>query len=176
MILVRWFGWVEPTSASAGIRTTPDDHPCADSTTWSDLAARASAAPEIVLHFASPTAFSFGDRYAGKRVVLLPGTELVFDSLARTWNEYAPEDLRIDRQAISAFATDHVVGRQFGRLETHMLRSRRSLQVGFLGDVTFTVSGGDTDARRRLNMLSDFALYSGVGMKTTMGMGQCCRQ
>ncbi len=158
------------------ILTVPAVHPGLGCTTWAALAEGASTAAEITLEFKSPTAFSFGDQYAGKRVVLLPGTELVFDSLARTWNEYAPERLRIDRRAVCACAAEHVVARQFGRLETHLLRLYGSLQVGFVGKVTYTLADSGADMRRQFNMLADFAFYAGVGMKPAMGMGQCCRK
>ena len=156
--------------------TVPGAHPGAGHVTWRELAERASTATEITLRFKSPTAFSFGDRHAGKRIVLLPDTALVFDSLARAWNEYAPEHLRVDRRALRTFAAEHIVGRQFGQLDTHLLYPNRAYQVGFVGEVRFTLVDASEDERRRCNMLADFAFYAGVGMKTAMGMGQCCRK
>ena len=56
-----------------------------------------------------------------------------------------------------------------------MLRFRHSPQVGFVGRVTYRLMAEDDAARCQLNALADLAFYSGVGMKTTMGMGQSRR-
>jgi CRISPR-associated endoribonuclease Cas6 len=56
-----------------------------------------------------------------------------------------------------------------------MLRFRRSPQVGFVGQVTYGLMAENEAARCQLNALADFAFYAGVGIKTTMGMGQTRR-
>jgi CRISPR/Cas system endoribonuclease Cas6 (RAMP superfamily) len=56
-----------------------------------------------------------------------------------------------------------------------MLRFRRAMQVGFVGRVTYGLMADDEPLRCQLNALAGAALYTGVGMKTTMGMGQCRR-
>ncbi|MBX3015615.1 MAG: CRISPR system precrRNA processing endoribonuclease RAMP protein Cas6 [Caldilineaceae bacterium] len=40
----------------------------------------------------------------------------------------------------------------------------------------FGALGGDRYWLATLNMLADFAFYSGVGVKTTIGMGQAWRE
>lgn len=157
------------------IRSTPGSHPWAGYSSWEALASGARPEPHITLEFASPTAFGFGQRAWGKKIVVLPEPELVFGSLARTWNALAPAPLAVDRQALGTYLQEQVVVTRIDGLETRMLHYQRSPQVGFLGRVSYGLIGENEVARVQLNMLADFAMYAGVGMKTTMGMGQCRR-
>jgi len=117
---------------------------------------------------------------------LLPQPESVFDSLARRWNSLVaePEGLTlIDRRQLSAFIGDRVHVSRLAGVETQALRFARGMQLGFVGTVTYVVQGvsGPTadeatlEQARILDLLADFAFYSGVGYKTTMGMGQVRR-
>lgn len=157
------------------ILVTPGSHPWAGYTSWTDLMAGAMPEAEITLDFASPTAFSFGQKEWGKKVVVLPEPGLVFGSLIRTWNSLSPPLLRIERDGLTAYVEDNVVVTRLNGLETRMLHFSRSPQVGFVGRVTYGLMADNLIARRALNALADFAFYAGVGMKTTMGMGQCRR-
>lgn len=157
------------------ILVTPGSHPWACYTSWPELAAKARPLEEIVLEFASPTAFSFGQRPWGKKVVPLPLPELVFGSLMRTWGLLAPPELQMDEESLKAYIGEEVVIKRIVGLRTAMLRFPEALQVGFMGRITYGLMADDEDSRAQLNALADFALYAGVGMKTTMGMGQCRR-
>ena len=58
-------------------------------------------------------------------------------------------------------------------LETRYLPSSKFGQSGFQGNVTYEVKGIPTSPEAAwLSPLARFALFSGVGYKTTMGMGQ----
>jgi CRISPR-associated endoribonuclease Cas6 len=157
------------------ILTTPGSRLWSGYTTWAELANQARPEPEITLHFASPTAFGFGQHEWGKKVVVLPEPSLVFGNLARSWNNQAPPPLQMDRNALTSYVEEHIVVKRLHRLETQMLRFRRSPQVGFVGQVTYGLMAEDKAARCQLNALADFAFYAGVGMKTAMGMGQTRR-
>jgi CRISPR-associated endoribonuclease Cas6 len=157
------------------ILVTPGSHPWAMYTSWGQLAAQAQPAREVVLEFASPTAFGFGQKDWGKKIMVLPLPETVFGSLARSWNMLAPPPLQLDRQALRTYLDDNVVVKRIDSLDTQMLRFKRSMQVGFVGRVTYGLMGDNDIARLQLNMLADAALYFGVGYKTAMGMGQVRR-
>jgi CRISPR-associated endoribonuclease Cas6 len=58
---------------------------------------------------------------------------------------------------------------------TAMFQFPRHLQIGFVGRCRFATPIGDAERLQMLNALADFALYAGVGYKTTMGMGQVRR-
>lgn len=158
------------------ILVTPGSHPWAGYTTWAQMAAQASVEDEISLAFTSPTAFSFGQRPWGKKIVVWPQPDLVFGSLIRVWNAWAPVPLQIEKEAIIPYLQEDVVVTRIGHLETRMLHFGRAPQIGFVGQLTYGLMAGDDYARRVLNALADFAFYAGVGMKTTMGMGQTRRR
>ncbi|MGQ9558317.1 MAG: CRISPR system precrRNA processing endoribonuclease RAMP protein Cas6 [Desulfurispora sp.] len=129
---------------------------------------------EITLLFASPTTFRQGNIN-----IPLPLPRLVFASLARKWQHFAPEyPLHPD---LNSFVEECVFPARY-QLETRTLDyGRRRKYVGFTGRCTFGVlpEGRWREAGslliRQLNLLADFAFYAGVGQKTTMGMGQCRR-
>jgi len=157
------------------ILTTPGSHPWASYISWNQLVAEARPEPEITLAFSAPTAFGFGQKEWGKKVVVLPEPDLVFGSLVRSWNNLAPPPLQWDRDALLTYVEEHVVVKRLRGLGTQMLRFRRSPQIGFVGQVTYGLMAENEAARCQLNALADFAFYVGVGMKTTMGMGQTRR-
>lgn len=157
------------------ILVTPGSHPWAGYSSWARLAAEAQPEREITLEFASPTAFGFGQRAWGKKVIVLPDPAPVFESLIRSWNSLAPPPLQLDKEALTAYLGEDVVIKRIGWLETRMQEFKHAPQVGFVGQVTYGLMGSDDYSRRALNALADFAFYAGVGMKTTMGMGQCRR-
>jgi CRISPR-associated endoribonuclease Cas6 len=157
------------------ILTTPGSHPWAGCTSWARLAAEAQPNAEVTLAFTSPTAFGFGQKAWGKKVMVLPLPEVVFGSLARSWNDLAPLPLQVERKALRAYVEEHVVVKRMDGVHTQMHAFRRSMQVGFVGRVVYGLMAENEAARCQLNALADFAFYAGVGMKTTMGMGQTRR-
>ncbi len=157
------------------ILATPESHPWAGYTTWGHLAAQAQPTDTIVLEFVSPTAFSFGTKPWGRKVIVLPEPDLVFGSLVKTWNALAPAPLQIVWKSLKEYVEEHVVIKRLEGLETKMHQFRKAPQVGFIGRVTYGLMADDDFARAQLNALADFAFYAGVGMKRAMGMGQARR-
>jgi CRISPR-associated endoribonuclease Cas6 len=157
------------------IVATPEGHGWAGYESWGGLVQGAEPDHEIVLEFSSPTAFGFGQKDWGKKVMVLPLPETVFGSLARSWNALAPGPFRVNRKRLREYLDEHVVIKRIDDLHTQMLRFRRSYQVGFVGQITYGLMADDETIQCQLNALADLAFYAGVGMKTTMGMGQCRR-
>ncbi|TEU17157.1 MAG: CRISPR system precrRNA processing endoribonuclease RAMP protein Cas6 [Anaerolineales bacterium] len=157
------------------ILTTPGSHPWAGYTSWAQLVAEACPKREIELEFTSPTAFGFGQQEWGKKIVVLPEPTLVFGNLAKSWNDLAPPPLQVDRNALRAYVEQHVVVKRMENVSTQMLRFSRWPQVGFVGRIAYGLMGDNDPARCQLDALADYAFYGGVGIKTTMGMGQVYR-
>ena len=132
---------------------------------------------EYAFEFATPTAFSMGQKSWGKLMNLLPEPASVFESLAKQWEVFAPEHLRLIatglnlRDFVSWCAESLIVACY--RLETRYLPSSKFAQPGFQGTITYELkrAQGSREARW-LTPLAHFALFSGVGYKTSMGMGQ----
>jgi len=157
------------------ILITPEAHPWSGYTTWAALAQDAEPQKALTLEFVTPTAFGFGQRAWGKKIVVLPDPEPVFGNLMRSWNRLAPEELQMDGDSLIKYVGEHVVIKRLHGLQTKMLHYSRSPQIGFVGRVTYGLMADDEAIRRQLNALADFAFYAGVGMKTTMGMGMTRR-
>lgn len=117
--------------------------------------------------FASPTSFN----KTGGHQMPLPLPELVFGSLIERWKAFASVPLHPD---LLAFVKECVVISQH-RIQTERVsfeRSDRGAVVGFVGDAAFTIQSSDAYWLGQLQMLAAFARYSGVGVRTTMGLGQ----
>ncbi len=152
--------------------TTPRPDGWSAYTSFAELYAQAKAEPVIGLGFLSPTALSIGSSANGKEFELLPIPWLVFDSLCRKWNEFADQPL-IDPLDLRAWVDANVRVSEIHNLNTDLLKFDRFALKGFAGSVVYQVKGEDESMTRALNVLADFALYAGVGYRTTWGMGQC---
>lgn len=127
---------------------------------------------KLTLQFYTPTAFR-----QGKYDSAMPTPDKVFGSLLRRWNHHSG----------LTFATDllDAVQPSYFDIRTEIARDPRSQFqhtgaktnpcnhfTGCVGKVTYQVCGPvDRSILKQLNTLADFALYAGVGRKTTMGMG-----
>jgi CRISPR-associated endoribonuclease Cas6 len=145
--------------------------PRADATGWAgyaDWQTLAATLPRnfITMRFASPCAFSMGDR----RFALFPEPLLLWDSLVRSWNRYAPAVLQIDKVALRDFVTQQVMISDYD-LHTARAFFATHAQKGFMGSCTYQVKSNKGCAPQ-VAALAEFARYAGVGSKTTSGMGQ----
>lgn len=145
---------------------------------------------KLSFRFFSPTAFR-----DGKQNLLFPLPHLVFYSLAEKWLKYAPEPFA---QEIQTFQDgmkvwqeksnlagdktkvwellDKIVNVSSYNLRTRMLNFREYKRIGFTGTLEFEALPSVPDKWLRiLNLLADFSFYAGVGLQTTMGMGQVRR-
>jgi CRISPR-associated endoribonuclease Cas6 len=112
----------------------------------------------IELQFISPTSFK-----QNQNIQPFPLPELVFNSLLRRWNQFAPSELQFPeiqwQGLVSAFD-----------IKTHALKMEASAEIGTVGRVKYRFP--DPKQGRIATILANFAVFSGVGRKTSMGMGQ----
>ncbi len=120
----------------------------------------------ITMHFASPTAFSWGNR----RYVLFPQPFLLWENLLHAWNRNAPECYRIEKQGLRKSLMNDVRVTRCS-LVTRVLHFPNFSQKGFVGVCTYAIQGSN-DFAKLLTTLAAFSYYAGAGSKTTMGMGQ----
>jgi CRISPR-associated endoribonuclease Cas6 len=131
-------------------------------TSFDALMDSANPAERIRLRFISPTCF----RQRGRSFVF-PEPSLVFGSLLSRWNAFTasplPETLPGNFRAL-------LVARY--RLRTALVPFSRYSIVGFTGDCEYILPKGFAESdRARILALARFAQYSGIGYKTTMGLG-----
>lgn len=117
--------------------------------------------------FHSPVSFKSNNMY-----VPIPMPDLLFGSLVERWNAFSPVTLSPEMRRFGA---------EMVALSNYQLRSQPVIQksgapiVGSVGKATYIALGGDRYWHAVMQMLADFAFYSGVGIKTTTGMGQLRR-
>lgn len=137
----------------------------ASSTTWQTLV-NTTPSTHIKLEFLSPTAFSMGKRDFN----LFPEPKLVWGSLAAKWNKFAPVELKVNKALLGNFVENNVFPIDYDIL-TNTLYYVGAIQKGFIGTCGYIIKNNNYLANQ-VAALTEFARYSGVGYKTTMGMGQ----
>jgi CRISPR-associated endoribonuclease Cas6 len=151
----------------------PARHAWSGSTSYETLAAsqlmRADQLDrQVTLEFASPTAFKSKEM---TMPVPLPG--LVFGSLVERWNAFSPVALSPEMRAYG----EEVMAISRYRLESRAVEQKnQAVRIGAVGQATYRALAGDRYWLGVMNMLAGFALYGGVGVQTTTGMGQVRRR
>jgi CRISPR-associated endoribonuclease Cas6 len=143
------------------IQGTPQSiQPWANASTYAQLYEEASESDRTIhLSFCTPTAFR-----QGQYDTILPTRESVFNSLLSRWNKYSGIEF-------SHIAVESIFP-SFINIHTEILADSRSKFIGILGEVSYRLLGEIEQIQiKEINALADFALYAGIGRKTTMGMG-----
>jgi CRISPR-associated endoribonuclease Cas6 len=132
--------------------------------TYAELFDRASETErQIAFTFCTPTNFR-----QGLYDTAMPTRESIFSSLANRWNKYSP--IAIEQPLIESIFPS------FFDIRTEVSVDSRSKFIGCVGEVSYRIMGDvNPVAIKQINALADFALYSGVGRKTPMGMGMTRR-
>jgi CRISPR-associated endoribonuclease Cas6 len=154
------FGLVE-------VITDPACHLWAGTDTYEAISARQMLNPApsnlFSFRFASPTVFKYN-----KHSLALPVPELVFGSLLNKWNENAPLTLS---EELRRYARECIFP-LFYRLGTRPINFEEFQETGFTGICQFQATNRDRYWLGMLGSLAEFAFYSGIGHRTTMGLGQ----
>lgn len=129
------------------------------------LTAQQAVPRRVKLIFKTPCGFKSQERYQ-----IFPSTDLIVKSLLRNWQGFA--------QAV--FLDDEDTRQQlidYSHIVDYQLRSCKYPLKGvripaFIGSLTLSIAGPDALARLYF-MLLNFSQYSGLGIKTALGMGGC---
>ena len=135
--------------------------------TWQEAA---GAAPLLTLEFVSPTVF-----LSQGRAVLWPEPHRVFGSLLQRWQAYAPALLPGDLEDAFAACLDVDAYDLQTRVQRYAKGAGRQVwyQKGFVGTCRYRAQRGTPEAVLRVaHLLARYALFAGVGSRTTVGMGQ----
>lgn len=129
----------------------------------------------IALRFQTATSFNRrsdqkGDRLNHRYTLAMPLPDFVFGSLARSWDMLTGHETS---EAVRAFSADHVTVSRHD-IQTRMFDfGNNKRQIGFEGKVQFEILDfSSSPIVRHLHRLADLAFFTGVGSKTTQGMGQ----
>jgi CRISPR-associated endoribonuclease Cas6 len=171
----------ELTLAITEMLTTPGSDTWAGYTSLNDLLNRwqqpAKADYKISLEFGSGVAFSSSSNKdgMGKFMEFFPSPEMFFGSVEARWRKLTGLSSPTSNKELRDYARETVVVSSFN-MRTVLNHYWGNPQPGGIGRITYELR--DVDNHQMvgfLNLLADFAFYSGVGAKTAMGMGMVRR-
>jgi CRISPR-associated endoribonuclease Cas6 len=144
--------------------TPQSTQPWANAISYAQLYEQASENNrQIDFSFCTPTAFRQSQHDSA-----LPTRELVFNSLIKRWNQYS--GIELSKTIIEPIFPS------FFDIRTEIVTDSRSKFIGCVGAMNFRILGDvEPVVIKQINAIADFALYSGVGRKTPMGMGMIRR-
>lgn len=123
---------------------------------------------EITLEFRTPTCFR-----QGNLDLPLPLPRLVFQSFYNKWMKFA-QNYQLLTNLIDIIIEE--VGISKMKIKTVPFDDGHVVIPGFVGKVTFLVSDKvDNRTLQQINLLANYAFFSGTGRKTTYGMGMTRR-
>lgn len=117
------------------------------------------------MHMLTPTNFKTNGQY-----MLYPQIEQILKSLFNRWNEHSGSFSLDDSETVRHLA-DHI------HITGYNISSKRfpmeSINIpAFAGSINLSIAGPEALARVA-NILLDYVDYSGIGIKTALGMGRC---
>ena len=114
----------------------------------------------ITFYLATPTAFR-----QGKYDSPLPTRDNVFKSLCDRWNTYS--EIPINPEII-----EYIFPSRFD-IKTEVVKNYDIHSfIGCVGEIGYRILGdASPETIKQTNALADFAMFAGIGRKTTMGMG-----
>ena len=115
------------------------------------------------ISFLTPTAFKRDGRY-----VFYPDLRLVYGSLMRKYSEASLDFDMTDEEALEELCEKSEVINY--RLQTLPFSLEKTRITGFTGTITIKIKGTET-LSRYARLLFRFGEFSGIGIKTSMGMG-----
>ena len=176
------FDLVRTELTVARILSTPQSgEEWAGCTSFEDLYANASdSEKQFSFQFVSPTFFKRGGGPTYPDLIVpLPLPDLLFGSLLRNWNQFSSSSF-VEANLLKEICvhhleiTHHRISSQLARLvfPREAGTYRTTTFPGFVGSCSFRlVELHDRSIVKTLNTLADFAFFSGIGAKTTMGCG-----
>lgn len=135
------------------------DHPWAALSSWQELNKVNPNGNPIIIRFFSPTTFR---RKKANRII--PDPELVFGSLLNKWNKFGSR--KIENEFKDRFL-EIIISRYSLTTSTYNLNTQP--MIGFKGRCGYEIF--DDKVLSTAAKLANLAIFSGIGQKTTMGMG-----
>lgn len=150
---------------------SPGSHPWVGYTTLDELRAQTASPSRWVLQFESPTAIRWGNADSGaRRVEVFPQPRMAIAGLRKRWDDLTGEAWGRD---FEAWVERNVVVGRIWQWETQTFPYNRQSYIGGLGKLEYRLLDKTSEpAVVHLNRLLQLAFYTGIGYKTTHGLGQ----
>ncbi len=134
---------------------------------------------KISLKFPSGVVFSRNSKKEGLKgsfMEFYPFPAMFFGSVAAKLSRQTTLPAPMDNKALREYVKETVVVSRFDLKTMPCHYHKGKPQFGAVGQISYELRDTANDEMVGfLNLLADFAFYSGVGAKTTMGMGQVSR-
>lgn len=131
--------------------------------TLMDAFYRLDSSPYIQIHFITPTAFKQQGRY-----LFYPDLRCIYQSLMNKYDASLRDESMADEDTLEQLVQNSEIIRYDLKSTGYQMGA---VQIpSFIGKITIKVSGTKTMANFA-NLLFRFGEYSGVGIKTSLGMG-----
>ncbi|MBU6351686.1 MAG: CRISPR-associated endoribonuclease Cas6 [Chloroflexi bacterium] len=149
----------------------PGSHPWCGYTTVEQLAALEPGEERWTVEFASPTAIRWGSAdNAARRIEIFPQPRMVVAGLRARWDRLTGEQWGRD---FEEWVERNVIVGAVRRWQMESFTYQRQQYRGGIGVLDYQLlDGGRREHLAHLNRLFHLAFYTGVGYKTTMGLGQ----
>lgn len=149
----------------------PGSHPWASYTTLDELAALDATPTQWTLEFASPTAIRWGEAdNKNRRVELFPQPRMAIAGLRTRWDRLTGATWG---RAFEEWVERNVVVSRIWHWQTQPFGFQKQSYVGGLGRLDYRLlDASDAAHAAHFNRLLHLAFYTGIGYKTTHGLGQ----
>lgn len=117
----------------------------------------------VQIHFLTPTAFKQQGRY-----LFYPDIRCVYQSLMNKYDAAVRDESMVDEETLQELCENTQIVRY--DLKSTQFSIEKARIPAFVGKITLKLSGTKTMASF-VNLLVEFGEYSGVGIKTALGMG-----
>lgn len=134
---------------------------------------RRRVAENYFFQIVTPVGFFTARAEGARRVRPFPEPERVFSDLYRRWNAFA-SDAALDETTGQAITRNLEVADYRLTMAEHLLKANVPLARGSIGEISYRVADSrrsPTGARMGLDALVRFSAYSGIGDRTSIGMG-----
>ena len=117
------------------------------------------------INFNTPTAFKSEGKY-----ILLPSENQVLQSLLNKW-DFSSNGIKLFDYDLLNLLIKSINIYRINNIQTVVFPMDTTNLKGFCGDVTYKLNHSTKQLKQLMAMLFEFSTFSGVGIKTAMGMG-----
>lgn len=161
-------------AVTLGITTVygaPGSHPWCGYTTVNELRSLDAAPGQWTVEFASPTAIKWKEAdNAASRVEVFPQPRLAIAGLRTRWDKLTGESWG---RPFEEWVERNVIVGEVWRWRTEHFPFQKQIYRGGAGKLQYRVlDGRDAANVRHFHRLLHLAFYTGIGYKTTVGLGQ----
>jgi CRISPR-associated endoribonuclease Cas6 len=120
----------------------------------------------VSIKFLTPTSIKTDGRY-----LHYPREDLILFSLLKKWDGFSDELKLFDMDLYQTISNSLHIS-SISHLKSQFMNIDKGKVSGFIGQVNFKIKAQTRQINQLINLLLEFANYSGIGIKTAIGMGR----